>query len=102
MLDACDDDVGEFHGDVGATGVTFWHGVADGDDEVNGDLSVLGVSVLAGVEQGVTAGSVHDFIEAFCGVGIHTNTPFLVMYSFAFAKGVIFSLYHKMVIFASL
>ena len=96
-----DDDVGELHGDVGATGMTFRHGVAGGNDEINGDFGVFGVSVFAGVEQSVAAGSVHDFIGAFCDAGIHTKTPFLIMYSFAYAKEVMLLLYHKMVIFAS-
>ena len=101
VFDACDEDVGELHGDVGATGMTFRHGVAGGNDKINGDFGVFGVSVFAGVEQSVAAGSVHDFVGAFCDAGIHTNTPFLVMYSFAYAKEVMFLLYHKMVIFAS-
>ena len=86
VFDARDYDVGEFHGNVGAAGMAFRHGVAGGNDKINGNFGVFGVSIFAGVEQGVAAGSIYDFIVTFREIGIHTNTPFLIMYSFCIRK----------------
>ena len=82
MGDASDYYVGQAQRDVSASRRAFGHGVAGGNGKFDMNFVEFAVSVLTGVEQGVAAGSVHDFIEAFCGIGIHTNTPFPVMYSF--------------------